>query len=692
MQQELMTEQGILPFTRRRWRPMMIAFTVVLVAGLISLPFIPKKYQSSAKLIVMRAEQRTGGVRMLDNDLPELTGASHPLLTQSEMFRLRPVVQDAIQDGELKDEHGKPLSVDAFQASLRVYPIKSTDLMEVRLTSSRPEQAHRMLTALCTSYLKHIQQYRKEGVQEGLNYLEEQLTLAKKALADSEERLQRFKRVSGTISLPSEIEASVREYSENNSLIRARQLDLESAQAKANGLRAKLGMSPRDALDMAAIVQNPRLKFLQDQLMAEETAPVTTKGLTNNHPEMKAHRQRLKMLRAEIEREIQSLIGRKLSLKALDDIRLEALRQLTGAETEILSLRASVAAAERNRASLADGMADLPERERKLASLKRDVDVAAQVYQQLLQRRSEAKLSLANNMAYSYLIEPPSLPMQPSYPQTSQALLFLLVMGLTVSFSTGLAMEFVSQIRRQGMPNAPLVSTLPLLSRQERHAGELMVRRGDCWHYLQPLKMLALSLEEKREREGKQVIAITSTSPGEGKSVTIANLACALAEMGNRVLLVDADFVHPRQHEIFSVALDQGMSELLRERLAPSKLVLELGDIDLVQSGISPVPPSLGDVKRGLGEFLESWRHAYDFVLIDLPPFLMAAEVAQVARATDGLLLLANLQKVSWSEVSEVLPQLQGVNVPVIGLVAIQAMLGHSRKGYYLIGEEGVRG
>lgn len=689
MKQELEHDQGLPPFLRRHWRAMALAFTVVLLAGVASYPFLPRKYTSQAKLMIVRADQRMGGAKVIEDDVPELTGASHPLYTQAQILQIQSVLENAIKGHDLKGEGGRPLSIGELDAGYGVFPVKGTDVIDLTMISDRPERAHERLEALCESYFEHIQKYRKEGVREGLNYLEEQLQLAKKQLEESEDRLQAFKRVSGSISLPSEIEAAVRDYSDVNSTIRAQRLALESAQARAEGLRGKLGMSTKDALDFAAIAQNPRLKFLQEQLLAVETSPVRNRGLKPDHPEMRALTQREGMLRQEMSEEIKRLIGRNLPFRALDDIRLEALRQLTSAQTEILSLQAAVSAAEKSRTRLADGMTSIPERERKLVGLKRDVEVAGQVYQQLLQKRSEARLSLANNLAYAYLLEAPTMPDRPSYPLFKHLLLFLVAMGVTVSFGTGLLLEFIDQVRRVGpsLPQVPLIATLPLLSRAERRDGELLARTKPFSHYLQSIKMLALALEEQR-REGKQIIALTSLTAGEGKTVTVANLAWCLAEAGNRVLLIDGDIFHPRLPEIFGLPFGPGLCEALQEREAVSQEAIEtVGPLDFLQAGTSEFRPTLADLKRGLG-FLEEWRQYYDFILIDLSPYQMAPEVSQFARASDGLLFLANLQKTSLNDVAEVLPQLRSLRIPILGMVSIQTML--VPKSYYLLGEGGL--
>ena len=687
MWQENEQEQGLFSFLHRRGRLMALTFALVFTAGMVTLPLLPKKYLSTAKLIVMRSDQRMGGLKLLNDDVPELTGASHPIYTQVELIQLEPVMKEVVARLDLRDEKGVLLPSASLTNTFQVIPIKGTDLIRVKAIAPDPELARRMLDTLCEVYFDQIQRYRKEGVQAGLKFLEEQLAASRKQLNDSEQRVQAFKHQSGSVSLSLEIDASVRESSEISSAIRTRRLELDGFQARAASLRSKLGMNAREALDAAAIAQNPRLKSIQEQLLAAETSPLRSQGLMSDHPEMRALEQRVSLLKRELESEMKALVGRKVTPRTLSDLQLEALRQLIAAETEVLSTKASLEAAYKNQRSLMSNRALLPEREMRLASLQREVEVASRIYQELLQKRSTAKLGLANNLAYVYVVEPASLPKAPIFPQTKPAVLILILMGLALAYGVSILKDLLCGSLPPKTLASSLFASLPILSWQERRKSGLIAKNGGSPHYLESLKSLGMMLEQ---RQGEKVFALTSVLEGEGKSFTLANLAWVLAEAGNRVLLVDSDLVRPSLHTLFGIEnTDEGLTEVLSGQLSPCDAIKKMGGFDFLNAGRTNQRINLAVLKRGLLPALEVWREAYDFVLIDLPPLQLFAEVAQVAKATDGLLVLANTQKVSWHQVTAAVNQLQSVRVPIIGVISLIQMVVAARGRYYLPSAEG---
>jgi capsular exopolysaccharide synthesis family protein len=137
-------------------------------------------------------------------------------------------------------------------------------------------------------------------------------------------------------------------------------------------------------------------------------------------------------------------------------------------------------------------------------------------------------------------------------------------------------------------------------------------------------------------------MVLTSSVPKEGKSTVTANLALALAELGNRVLVVDADLRRPSQHQIWDLPNSVGLTNILVE---PGKwagvLRSENEQLDVITAGmIPPNPVRLLDSHRMLN-LIQEWREAYDFVLIDTPPLAVAADALLTAQMTDGILMVA---------------------------------------------------
>lgn len=675
-------DQGLNALVFRRWRTMGIAFSLFLAAGVGILGVMPHQYQSSAKLMVMRGEQRLGGIRIGIDTLPELTGASHPLYTQVELIRITPVLNDVIKEMDLRDAEGNRVRPEALASKIRVTPIKDTDIIEVSYVDSDPILAQRLVRTLCNSYITYTRKYRQEGAKEGLQYLDQQIGQARKQLAKSENALQAYKRQNGTVALSTEIDVSLREHSDLDQLVHQHHMNLESAQARARSIRSQLGMSAKEALTAAAISQSPKVRYLQEQLITAEASPIMTMGLTENHPEMVALSKRINLLKKEMGTEIGSMLGNKQT-RTLDDVQIGLLQQLTSAETDILTAKASLSAAKSGMGRIQGILKNYPEQEIKLARLMREVSVASTMYQQLLEKQSEARLNSNSIPAYSCIIQPATLPLNPRFPQNDQALPVLLLGSIVAAFGAGTLKDVTDQSVDPSelgsyLPKSKLLIQVPAIEPKEITKGNPAAQ-----HYLEALKSLGIALEDHLEGPSRMV-GLTSLMPGDGKSVTITNLATCLSEMGHRVLVVDGDFHQPHLQKMYSGdKASAGLSGVLQDHISPEEAVTHHEKFDLVQVGKGNQTISASSFKQRLRPALETWKSQYDFVLIDLPSISLLSMVVPFARCCDGVLVLANLQKITWKRLENALSQLSTVKLPILGMVAI-AQHSKAPKDYYL--------
>lgn len=154
---------------------------------------------------------------------------------------------------------------------------------------------------------------------------------------------------------------------------------------------------------------------------------------------------------------------------------------------------------------------------------------------------------------------------------------------------------------------------------------------------------LFFSTKESKEK----VIQVSSSEPGDGKSTTTANLAVAIAQSGKRVLLIDADMRRPTVHELFGLAQQDGLSDLL-VGTQPLVAVLKetpVANLSIVTSGVAPENPAELLSSGRLEDILQAAREQFDWVLVDCPPVLAVSDPCVVAPHADGLLLVVRLRK-----------------------------------------------
>lgn len=183
-----------------------------------------------------------------------------------------------------------------------------------------------------------------------------------------------------------------------------------------------------------------------------------------------------------------------------------------------------------------------------------------------------------------------------------------------------------------------------------------------------------------------QVIVITSSGPGEGKSTVAANLAVVMAQSGSKTLLMDCDQRKPRVHKIFNLSNQKGLSNFLAgdANFEDSFHKTKIEDLDIMTAGVRPPNPSelLGSKK--MGEFINSLREKYDFIILDTPPVLMVTDAQLLSRCSDGSLLVVSSGEAQREGAMKAKDLLEQVNTKILGVVLNKVQeSSRSNYGYY---------
>jgi capsular exopolysaccharide synthesis family protein len=188
-----------------------------------------------------------------------------------------------------------------------------------------------------------------------------------------------------------------------------------------------------------------------------------------------------------------------------------------------------------------------------------------------------------------------------------------------------------------------------------------------------------------------RMLVVTSAAPGEGKSTTTSNLAAAFAKQGMRVLLVDCDLRRARQHEIFAVPREPGLTQLVMGHSPLAQLALPtlVENLFLLPAGALPPNPSELLGSQRMADVIDELRAAYDLLIFDTPPVLAASDGAILATHADGVVLVVRAGATARAAAEGALRQLQGVGARVLGAVLndpderLPAYGGYNRYGYY---------
>ncbi len=192
------------------------------------------------------------------------------------------------------------------------------------------------------------------------------------------------------------------------------------------------------------------------------------------------------------------------------------------------------------------------------------------------------------------------------------------------------------------------------------------------------------------ESEGVcRVIGVTSAQPSEGKSTVSLNLAYSLAELGKRVLLVDADMRRPSINVKLGIKLTPGLSDLLGDTNSITSAIQKYysstseATFDIIPGGIIPQNPSELLNSRRMERLLSALSSAYDYLIIDLPPVGAVIDAVAVAKQTDGMIIVMRENNCPRGVLNDCVDQLKFAKVNILGFVVNGALEGAGKKYQY---------
>jgi non-specific protein-tyrosine kinase len=315
------------------------------------------------------------------------------------------------------------------------------------------------------------------------------------------------------------------------------------------------------------------------------------------------------------------------------------------------------------------------------AALQTQVSSWQATYAQLLtslQRGAPNSLSV---------VEPAQVPAGPIGPRVGYNVLLAAAIGLVLAGSAAFLLEYIDDTLKTA-DDVHRALNLTILGRLTRIEGEgypskLVVIQRPRSSGAEAFRVLRTNLRLSAKDRPLHTLMVTSSNPQEGKSVTAANLAVALAQSGKQVILVDADLRHPTQHNIFGLNNDVGLTTLLLEEdanLTETLQTVSVTNLSVLPSGPLPDNPAELLGSKRMRDLIESLQQHADIVIFDSPPVMAVADTTILAVRLDGALLVVDSGKTRRTIAQRSKETLASVGARLVG-VALNRM--PARDGYY---------
>lgn len=625
------------------------------------------------------------------------------------------------------------------KSPLKIEQLDETKILEISYIDSDPQKIQFVLDNLSKSYLSYSLEERRLEVQQGIDFVENQLPEVRNRVDDLQGKVQQFRQQYNLLSPEQQAATLAKKQVDFEQDYFDAQSELKETRSLYALLQQQLGLlEPQQALAASYLSESPRYQNLLNELQKVEVelAQESARFLPTT-PSVQTLEDRKAKLLTLLQQEANSVLGDNLanvvenspSLTSPSSLRLELNQQYIQAanKIEILELRQQVL--QEAIARLKELSKQMPVIARKYTDLERELTVATESLTRFLSAREELELKGAQQALPWQTIATPKVTEDPIAPNPPRNLILGLVSGLLLGLGAALLAErldpvFHSSEELRESVNLPLLGLIPIqkdlkpldeiveipkkeklglpqlqignttlhLNQPPQAEEKTPINSKQKWYGASPFLEAFRSLNTNIKLLGSDTsirsFVISSSIPSEGKSTISCHLAQAAAAMGQRVLLVDADLRRPQVHRWIGVENQEGLSNVLATGLDVEEAIIKVPEwenLSVITAGEIPPDPTrlLSSQKMyALMEHLKSSRN-YDLIIYDTPPILGFADGRILSTRTDGVVLVVRIGKTDRTILKQNLENITLSNIPVLGLVANQANRTSDSYHYY---------
>ena len=325
--------------------------------------------------------------------------------------------------------------------------------------------------------------------------------------------------------------------------------------------------------------------------------------------------------------------------------------------------------------------ADLPSVQQEMLRLTQDLEVARQTYLQLVSRTQELEVAKAGTLGSIRVIDPAMAAILPVAPDKKVIVVLATVLGAIVAVSTVLlrnlatrGVETAAELEDLGVPVYASVAKVGngVYTNDKRGDAKILAKESPASLAIEALRSLRTSLHFGMLEAKTNLLMITSSRPGEGKSFLAVNLATVMAQAGQNVCLVDADIRRGYLRHFFGIPkAEPGLTDVLAGDIAVEEVIRQDPDSGLyfIPAGKYPPNPSELLMHRNFADLVTYLDQRFDIVILDTPPLLAVTDPVIIGKYV-GMILLASRHLVTQlSEVKASLKVIENNGLKVTGTV-----------------------
>ena len=555
----------------------------------------------------------------------------------------------------------RPFSVlKEYVNSLSIAPTsKTTSVVVISLENTNTRRGRDYINKLLEMYNINANNDKNEVAQKTAEFIDERIGIISKELGSTEQDLENFKRSAGITDLNSEAQIAL------------------TGNAEYEKKRVENQTQINLVMDLQRYMKGNEYEVLPSNIGLQDAASA---GAIDRYNQMLVERKRLLRTSTENNPTIinldTSIRAMRTNVQATLDATLKGL-QIT---KEDLAREASRYSRRIN---------DAPTQERQFVSIARQQEIKSGLYLMLLQKREENAITLAATANNAKIIDEALADDNPISPKKTIVYLAALVLGVGlpvgVIYLIGLTkFKLEGRADVEKLTSLPVVGDVPLA---DEKTGSIAVFENKNNLMSETFRNVRTNLQFMLEN-GKNVILVTSTISGEGKSFISANLAISLSLLGKKVVIVGLDIRKPGLNKVFNIPKkEHGITQYLTNTTANLMDFVQPSDINknlfILPGGTVPPNPTELLARGGLEKAIETLKANFDYVILDTAPVGMVTDTLLIGRVADLSVYVCRADYTHKAEFTLINELAENNKLPNL-CIAVNGLDLNSRKyGYY---------
>jgi capsular exopolysaccharide synthesis family protein len=556
--------------------------------------------------------------------------------------------------GHVPETSTEARAIDAFLARLSVEPIRNTRMVVVKFTSENPKLAADIANALTSAYAAQNIEFKTVASRDAVDWLGSQLEEQRKKVEASQAALQRYREQTESISQDGRENAVMQKLNDLNAAMTHAKTERILKEARFRQVQAL--QANRGNIDSVPIIlSNSFVQTLKSQLSELQRQQAQMRGVFGErHPDMIKLQQSLDATQSRLDAEI---------AKIVDAVEHDYL----AAAAEEQGLANAVEAQKRDALVMRRKQIDGDALEHAVASDR-------QIFETLLQRTKETGVSGQSVGSNIRIIDTADMPRTPVSPRKDRNLLIAVVGGTLLAVGLAFFRDYLDksiqtpdELKHQlGLPCLGLVPSSASSTRGEA----LLLNNGVPARFKEAFRTIRTNVLFA-SKDDVRTILVTSTGPNEGKTLVATNLAIALAQTRQRVLVIDGDMRRPAIHKALGEPQKPGLSEAAAGMVSAVAAVRPstIPGLWMLTAGATPSNPAELLSSPAFKQILAMLSESFAWIIIDSPPVMAVTDASLIANVTGGVLFVVAAEQTNGPVAVNALAQLDGASATFIGAV-----------------------